>query len=147
MPRHIQRTPEQIAAFKQAVADGKTLKEARLAAGYSPSASRLGKTGLPKELLDILTAKLKPYARIGRSVTPEEQEAIVRGVLLTNAAEGKDSAVNSVKLLGQDRRVNMFTPDNISGLIVLQVPQSLRTDALDLPSLEAEVVKSLPEKT
>lgn len=59
-----------------------------------------------------------------------------------NAAQGKDAAVQSLKLLGQDRRVNLWAPDSVTGLVVLQAPQSLRPDALDLPSIEKELPES-----
>lgn len=141
------RTPEQIRAFEQAIKQGKSIYEARLAAGYSKSAARSGKHGLPVELVAIVAERLKPYERLGRRVTADEQEAIVRGAALMNVAEGKDSAVNSIKLLGSDRRVNMWTPEVQMGIVVLQMPESLRRADVDAPCLEAEEVKSLPEKT
>ncbi len=143
MGRRIQRTPEQIKAFADALEAGQTLEQARLAAGYSVSTSKAGKKGLPPQLLGILAQRLKPLEALGKSVTAEQQENIARGAAMMNVIERTDKGAASIKLLGQDRRVNMWTPDSVTGLVVLQAPQSLRPDALDLPSIE----KELPEDT
>jgi len=46
----------------------------------------------------------------------------VRGKLLENSMNGKDQAVQSLKLLGADREVNMWQPENVSGGFFLNVP-------------------------
>lgn len=78
--------------------------------------------------------KLSKLAQIAHEFDAKDQENIVRGALLANVAAGKDQAVNSLKMLGQDRRVNMFTAENTTGVIVIQ--------AAALPSFEG--VPSVP---
>ena len=59
-------------------------------------------------------------------VPPSEARAqIVRAKLLENVATNSDSAVQSLKLLGQDRELNLWQPELQTGVIVLQVPPQL----------------------
>lgn len=86
----------------------------------------MGLKSLPKSLQTyILTRqkKLNKLEKLGETLTAQQQENTVRGALLANVAAGKDQAVNSLKLLGSDRRVGMWQPDSASGVIVIQAVQ------------------------
>ena len=115
--------------------EGKPIVHALLEAGYSEAVARQGKKSITKPIRDELIAmhstRIKELAQIGRSVSPQEQEDIVRGALVQNALEGQDRAAMSLKLLGQDRRVNMWTPDVQMGVIVLQSPKDLEPTILE----------------
>ena len=74
-----------------------------------------------KQALDQYIGKtLSKFEAIGKAITAEQQENLVRGALLANVGQGKDKATASLKMLGADRRVNMFTPESASGVIVIQ---------------------------
>lgn len=83
----------------------------------------MGLKSLPKSLQTyILTRrkKLDKLEKLGATLTAQQQENTVRGALFANVAAGKDQAVNSLKMLGQDRRVDMWKPESAQGVIVIQ---------------------------
>jgi hypothetical protein len=88
----------------------------------------------------MMAALLKQGIKLGQSITASEQEHLIRGKLLENALTGTDKAVQSLKLLGQDKRVNMFTPESQSGIIVLQVsspkPEAIEGEVVSPKMLE-----------
>ena len=52
----------------------------------------------------------------------------VRWKLLINAAQGKDRAVQSLKLLGSDKRCAMWQPDSALGVIIVgEMPRELES--------------------
>lgn len=119
-------------AFKRTYRRTGSVKTSALAAGYSENVASMGLKSMPKSVRTyVLTRrkKLSKLAQLARQIDANEQENIVRGSLLANVAAGKDQAVNSLKLLGQDKRVAMFTPDSQTGVIVIQ--------AAPIPSIES----------
>lgn len=108
-------------------ANGK-MGAAMVAGGYSVRSAQRGKASMShtnrekfKKALDQHMGKtLSKFAEIGKQVTEEQQEDLVRGALLTNVAQGKDKATASLKMLGSDKRVNMFQPDSTSGVLIIQ---------------------------
>jgi hypothetical protein len=88
-----------------------------------------GATGLPAAKCDAVLKTIpkqgQRLAELGKNLTAEQQEHVVRGRLFKNVMTGQDKGAQSAKLLGSDRRVNMFTPDNQTGVIVLNCPQEL----------------------
>src|SRR6185369_208208 len=118
--------PKDVAAFIQSMKAGKSIKDSLLSAGYSPATAEKGRAGIPGPLMGAL---LKEGIKLGQSITPQDQEQLIRGKLLENALMGNDKAVQSLKLLGQDKRVNMFTADSAAGVVAIQVniekPQEL----------------------
>lgn len=77
---------------------------------------------------------LGQFEEIGKSVSAEQQENLVRGALLNNIAQGKDEATASLKMLGSDKRVNMFQPESASGVIIIQAVPIPPFDPPDVPS-------------
>lgn len=122
------RTPQQIEAFRRVAESGGSIREAALAAGYAPSVAAKGRCDLPSVLEEMLP-KIKEHIALGQKLNPQEQEAYVRGRALALAENGSDKGAQVLKLLGSDRRVNMFVPDTQIGVIV--VGESARLDALD----------------
>jgi len=47
------------------------------------------------------------------------------------------------KVLGQDRRVNMFTPENPTGIIILEMPKQLQELMRDAGIVEAPQPKTI----
>ena len=117
------KVTKDLQTFKSTYRKTGSVRTAALAAGYSQSVANTGLQNLPKSVHTyVLTRrkKLSKLAQLARAVTPEDQELTVRGALLANVAQGKDQAVNSLKLLGQDKRVGMWIPDSQTGVIVIQ---------------------------
>jgi hypothetical protein len=56
------------------------------------------------------------------SANPEDRKNLVRGALVENVLEGKDKATQSLKMLGSETDVSMFTPETMVGMTVIQVP-------------------------
>lgn len=105
---------------------GMTIKKALMDAGYSEATSSRGIEGVPKRVIRLLAKKGIRLKELG-TIDAETQEQLVRGRLVYNTIKGKDSGVLSAKALGSDRRVNMFTPDVQTGVVVISVP----TPAID----------------
>jgi hypothetical protein len=52
-----------------------------------------------------------------------------------NALQGKDRAVQSLRLLGMDRRCNLFARDSVVGQIVLTMPTATMSHDLGAVSV------------
>ena len=52
------------------------------------------------------------------------QQDLVRGRLVENTIRGKDSGSMSAKILGSDKRVNMWTPEQRNNVLILQAPRA-----------------------
>jgi hypothetical protein len=72
---------------------------------------------------------------MGRVPTAEVRAQIVRAKLLENVARGQDQAVQSLKLLGQDREVSLWQPEAQQGIIIISPPKGMD---LDLARLDEE---------
>jgi hypothetical protein len=118
---------------------GATMQDAMLANGWPESQAKRGKAGLGKP---TLVALLRSGIQLGESITAADQEKLIRGKLLENALMGNDKAVQSLKLLGQDKRVGMFTADSAAGVVAIQIntPENSKPEI----SVSGEV-KFLPE--
>ncbi len=134
------KSPRQLQQFAKAVANGDTLQNAMISAGYSKSTAKRGKASLSKPMLAALVTESSRLAELGKIISPEHQENLVRGRLVLNTVRGKDEGVQSAKLLGSDKTVAMWKNDSIAGLIVLQLPPSLSTiDPTTVLEAELEV--------
>jgi len=93
----------------------------------TPRQAKKAWAAVPQDVMRMagLSKKGKLLAKMGRQLDAKTQEDLVRGRLAQNVISGKDGGSHSAKLLGSDRRVNMFTPDQQLGVIVLNAPQSL----------------------
>ena len=79
---------------------------------------------------DELANWAKETSRILKVAVPEKRAEMIRGRLVLNIARGEDKAVQSCKLLGKDREVHLFEPDNQIGIeaIVSGMPEEWRAD-------------------
>lgn len=125
-------TAQQRKAARALVRQQKSPKEALLGAGYSPSTAQRG----AQEFFDTdgLKAALLAEIRACNEIalpTPDERASFVRWRLLMNALTGRDSAVQSLKLLGSDRALGgglFATEAQQVGVILIQ--PSERTERL-----------------
>jgi len=143
-------------AFRKTFRETDSIRASMNAAGYSKSLCNQGMHGLPKKLRDYVNrrrSKLEKHALLGRAINAQQQEDITRGALLANVVDGKDRAVNSLKLLGQDKRVGMWGGDNNQAVIIMQPPtgfmelmakhlQISSQSAPDLPVISGTVEES-----
>lgn len=136
MPK-MNRTTEQLAAFENVIKAGGSIKDAKLAAGYSKNVANKGITGLPNKLLKSLIHNAKEFQHIGTQFSPDERKAIVRGKAISNVLQGKDESVQSLKILGQDSEVGMFQPETVIGIFAQVVPKGFE----DYITLDAEQLK------
>jgi hypothetical protein len=63
-------------------------------------------------------------------VDPKKQEEIVRGRLMDNTIRGKDGGSMSAKILGSDKRVNMWQPEVQQNVLILQAPNHAALDKM-----------------
>lgn len=117
----MQKTKAQRQKLAQLIKEGTPVCKALLEAGWPASQARKGKSAIPKAVLRMLTPKVKKLLDLG-NIDANVQEKLARGRLVHNTIEGKDSGSMSAKLLGSDKRVNMFIPDIQQGLIILGTP-------------------------
>lgn len=80
----------------------------------------------------MIRAELKTlgrkYIEMGRDLTPEDQDAIVRGRLLANVIIGTDKGTMSAKVLGSDKRISMWQADAQVGMVILKPPPIPKID-------------------
>jgi hypothetical protein len=112
-------------AIEKAIKSGKSVTEAMLEGGYSESLAKhpafAARRSKPLRTA-LLRAGIK-YIDLGRKFSnPEDRKNLVRGALVENVLEGKDKATQSLKMLGSETDVNMFTPETMVGMTVIQVP-------------------------
>ena len=112
----------------------------RVVRGLSPPTQALREAGLPpatvrnsgRRINKRIRAELEKlgrrYIRVGKELTVEDQEAMVRGRLLENVMIGTDKGVMAAKQLGADKRVAMWQPGSTRSLIVLSPPPVQQLD-------------------
>lgn len=120
-------TPRQVKAARLLSDGQKSIRQAMKEAGYSQDTANAGMRAVPATVLALMPQESN-LIDLGRAVTPEQQENMVRGRLMLNVMKGRDAGVNSAYRLGQDKRVNMFQPDTQVGVVIVQAPDSKSTD-------------------
>lgn len=114
--------------FARAIVGGAGITSALIEAGYSPAQARKGWAIVNKSrgLRLALRQQARLLIELGQAFTPEEQEWLVRGRLISNVLIGTDKGTASARALGNDKRVAMFTPDTQQGIVVLSAPFALQ---------------------
>jgi len=106
--------------------EGKPIRMALLEAGYSKASANQGMARIRRSA-PLAAAYAQEIERLKNlPVPPAEMRAqIVRAKLLENVRDNRDNAVQSLKLLGLDREVSLWQPENAQGVIVVQLPKDL----------------------
>jgi hypothetical protein len=65
------------------------------------------------------------FIKLGKETEREDRNHLIRGRLIHNVTEGTDKGAMSAKILGSDSELNMWQPDQMTGMIILQVPPQL----------------------
>jgi hypothetical protein len=107
--------------------EGKPIRTALLDAGYSQASANQGMARIRRSV-PLATAYAQEVERLRNLPVPpaEARAQIVRAKLLENVANNCDNAVQSLKLLGQDREVSMWQPEVQQGIVVLNMPTALQ---------------------
>jgi hypothetical protein len=116
-------TEEMAEKAAQGLARGLSARRALQEAGFPPSTVKNSTRGINRMIRAELAEIGKKYIRMGKELTPEDQEAMVRGRLMENVILGTDKGGMSAKQLGADKRVAMWQPDSQVGLVVLRPPE------------------------
>ena len=121
--------------------EGKPIRTALLDAGYSQASANQGMARI-KRSIPLAVAYAQEIARLKNSPVPPAgiRAQIVRAKLLENVANNSDNAVQSLKLLGQDRELSLWQPEAQAGIIILNVPPALQD-----PEVRKRLLDSIPE--
>jgi hypothetical protein len=128
---------------KRVLRNGKPICAELEKAGFSHNQSRKGmRTVMRSRILrrafliekDAIM-KGKPKEELGLNL--EQAEGLIVDRLRKNIKAGKDNAVMSAKLLGSHKKLNLWQPENQTGIIVINTP----TDGADFAAPD----KMLPQ--
>jgi hypothetical protein len=113
--------------------------------GFSEKSARQGMARI-KRSKPLALAYAQEVERLKAQPVPAPavRAQIVRAKLLQNVAESRDSAVQSLKLLAQDKEVDILRPDSMAGIFVLEFPRNL-PDLGTIPVPQVEEAKLLPD--
>ena len=127
------KTALQHQQFARAITGGAGVTSALIEAGYSPAQARKGWAIVNKSrgLRMAIAHQARLLIELGRAVSPEEQECLVRGRLIYNVLIGTDKGTASAKALGNDKRVAMFTADTQQGIVVINPPAAFQIPKAD----------------
>lgn len=101
-----------------------TIEKSLVEAGYSEETAKRGRAAISSPILKAMGKNAKKFMELGR-MSAEQQELIVRGGLAFNVLRREDKGVNSMKALGSDRRVNLFTPEIQVGIQIINAPKEM----------------------
>lgn len=133
-------TPEMAKKAAENLARGMSYHGALKDAGFPDSTCKRSRKGINRMIRTELKTLGRKYIRMGYDLTPEEQEALVRGRLYENVVIGTDKGVISAKQLGADKRVSMWQPDSQVGMVVLAAPPVPKFDH-EIPLIETRAMK------
>jgi len=122
-----QKTDAQYKKLARLLTDGVAISTAMVQAGWSENQASKGWAAVPDGVIKIMSKnnKGRRLISLGRSTPKEDQEAMITGRLIENITKGTDKAAQSAKILGSKRDLNLWQPDQLSGVIVLTAPQWL----------------------
>ena len=122
--------------------EGKPIRTALLDAGYSQASANQGMARIRRSL-PLAAAYAQEVERLKNNLVPPPavRAQIVRNKLLENVAKNRDNAVQSLKLLGQDRELSLWQPEAQAGIIILNAPPALQD-----PEVRKRLLDSIPEE-
>src|ERR1700722_18683841 len=126
-------------ALDEAARNGNPVRDVLLANGYSQAVANQGWDAVPNRALKLMKghSKGKRFRELGKSLPVPEQEALVRGALISNIQGGEDKAIQSIKALGSTRDLGVFQPEINTGIILLgdfpRLPGESKHALLDAP--------------
>jgi hypothetical protein len=132
------KTSAQKKKLAKLLSEGAPVGEALRQAGWSELQSKKGYAAVPADVLAMLPKKAKALMDKGKALKSDKDamENLILGRLGENIANGKDAGTQSAKVLGSHRDLNMWTPDQLAGVIILETPKNIADKAAKM--LEAE---------
>ena len=121
-------TPEMAKKAAEGLACGLSPHRALKEAGFPESTCKQSGKGVNRMIRAELKTMGRKYIEMGRDLTPEDQELIVRGRLLENVIIGTDRGVMAARQLGADKRISMWQADSQVGMVMLQPPPIPKID-------------------
>jgi hypothetical protein len=118
--RRLQGNSEAIKQAARRLVNGDRPKDVLLAAGYSENVAKRGK--LPKVLVRAIAAMGRQFQDIGKELNAETVTNTVKGRLFYNTITGESKGIDAAKALGSMKEYQLFQPDSLTGVIVLQQP-------------------------
>ena len=117
------------ADLTNAVDTGQPIHGVMIAHGYSEKQARKGWSNVPQKAIKLMSssARGKRLRSLG-TINPQDQEKLVRGRLVENCIEGKDSGSMSAKILGSEKSLSMWQPDIQSGIVFINAPACALAD-------------------
>jgi hypothetical protein len=108
----------------EALCNGSSIKAALVSVGVAEKQARKGMSVIRKRkgLREGYKERVEELLQTGDMFDPKMRARLLRAALVENVLEGKDKATQSLKMLGQDNEVNVFQPENVVGMTVIQVP-------------------------
>jgi hypothetical protein len=118
--RPLLNDPEGLKRAARAILDGRSKTSVLIEAGYSPKQAR--KCKLPKMLVKAIAANGRQYQEIGKDLNVEVVTNTIKGRLFHNVVTGESKGIDAAKALGSMKEYQLFQPDSLTGVIVLQQP-------------------------
>ena len=133
-------TEEHKKVARAIVHEGKSLAEALPLGGFSAKQARKGITKILKTRPVLMKAIADEWKKLEKKHGPlinnhKLRERAVLTRLIDNVKMGRDKGVASCKLLGQHRDSNLWAPESMTEIIVIECPRVV----LQLPQLPASV--------
>jgi hypothetical protein len=142
LKRHGSKQPQQHEKFGELVAQGVTIKDAMLQAGYSAKQARKGRAALSKPMVDAALANGIDMASIGARLDPTFVENAIAGKLYQNMIAGENGGNEAAKLLGGMKKYDTFRPESQTGVVIIQAPAAFREE-IEAKMLEASIVHTV----
>lgn len=144
MKRHIraQKTPEQYAKLAELLGANTPVCQALEQAGWSKNQALKGWQKVPAVVIAMLPKPMQKLIDLGRKTNPDDRRNLVLGRLVENVTTGTDKGAMSAKILGSERDLNMWQPDQLAGVIILgNLPQGMQSQKGDLLKPPADLEK------
>jgi hypothetical protein len=121
----MKKTKEQHEKLAKLLDAGTPVCAALEQAGWSPNQAAKGTSKIPQAVYGMLSKKAKGLIKLGRETGKDDRKALVRGRLIENVTRGSDKGALSAKILGSDSELNLWQPEVMTGVIVLNAPRNL----------------------
>jgi hypothetical protein len=134
------KTPEQYAKLAELLTANTPVCEALALAGWSKTQALKGWKKVPPVVMAMLPKPMQKLIDLGKKTSPDDRRNLVLGRLVENVTSGTDKGAMSAKILGSDRELNMWQPDQLAGVVILgTMPQSVQTPKEDLLKLPRDL--------
>jgi len=118
------------------------ISQALEAAGYAPKQAAKGMQRvkdnqlLRKAFAEEKALILKELTESGPELNPDQTERLIVNRLKDNIVRGKDVAVMSAKLLGSHKKLALWQPESVAGVIIVNAPGSAILAHTEVPEDE-----------